>query len=297
MARFTNKNENSDDKVTELDNLVELNADEASDENLEQTAEIDLNEPETEYAYEDDDYYYIEEEVEVQKKRPLVARFFLGILTIIRNILILVLVLGLLTGAFVFFSVFIGTINYPVAHSEIIEENAEKYSLEPQLLAAIIKTESGYDETAVSSVGARGLMQIMPDTATWIAQQMGIEYKPEYLDDPEYNIAMGSFYISYLINHFQNQDLAIAAYNTGASNVDQWIADGTITWERDSLSAIPYRETRDYVVKVNRAKQVYDIFYSEGLKEAENQNTFSLAFDNMLDLFRWTKNSMSLKME
>lgn len=289
------KDPSKDQVVTVVDKdnpAIEDDDDVDEDDDIDEDDDDDID-----YYYEDDEYYYVEEEVEVAKRRPLIVRFFLGILTIIRNIVILVLVLGLLTGAFIFFSVFIGTINYPVEYSEIIDENAEKYSLDPQLIAAIIKTESGYDETAVSQVGARGLMQIMPDTAQWSAQQMGIEYKSEFLDDPEYNIEMGSFYIAYLINQFQNQDLAIAAYNTGASNVQAWIDDGTITWERDSLSAIPFQETRDYVVKVNRAKEVYDIFYADGLEQAENQNTFGLAFDNMLDLFRWARDSVMLENE
>lgn len=237
--------------------------------------------------YDDDDDYY--------EHRPLWKRFFGGIWKILRNLIILVLVLAVLITTFTFFSVFMGTLNHPVKYDDLIEEAAEKYSLSPYLVAGVIKVESSYKEKAVSPVGARGLMQLMPETAQWCAGQMGVEYKPEFLDDAAYNIDMGCFYLSYLVQHFQNYDLAIAAYNTGSKNVDQWIEEGLVNWDKDSLKSIPYQETREYVKKVSRAEEVYRVFYGEGLSEAAGDNHFGLALDNFIDLIRWTVDRAKLR--
>lgn len=205
-----------------------------------------------------------------------------------KNLLILLIILTMLFFIGTFIAVYVGTSRYPIKQTDVIEKHARTYGVEPNLIAAIVKTESDFVPDAQSAVGARGLMQLMPDTAKWAAEQLKLDYSPDKLDDPDYNIKLGTFYISYLIQRYQNKDLAIAAYNTGFSNVDKWLKEGTISWERESLKAIPFSETRDYVIKVNRAKRIYDVFYAEGDLPKQGEGTFSTALDNYVDVLRWT---------
>ena len=124
-------------------------------------------------------------------------------------------------------------------------------------------------------------MQLMPETAQWCAEQMGISYEPTQLFDPQYNVRMGCFYLSYLIGRYQNVELALAAYNTGFVNVDQWLEQGVITRDTKSLQNIPIEETANYVVRVRSAKEMYDLFYREGLPDEKTQeHTLRLAFSN-----------------
>lgn len=203
---------------------------------------------------------------------------------ILRNFLIILLVLLVVFVGATYWIVYQGTGKYPVYYTELIEREARSYGLEPTLVAAIIKTESDYRPDVVSEANARGLMQLTPETADWCAKQLKIDYDTQKLNDPEYNIHLGSFYLSYLIAKYQNQDLAIAAYNAGAVNVDSWLDSGKITREKESLDSIPFSETKEYVLRVNRAKKVYDTFYRDGFPTREQQEKrWSLALHNWLN--------------
>jgi hypothetical protein len=111
--------------------------------------------------------------------------------------------------------------------AEFVRENAEKYNLPEDLLFGIIWVESRFDERAVSPVGARGLMQLMPSTAKYLAECIQWEGRTNSFS-PEFNIAAGSYYIARLIREFNgNEDLALAAYNAGPTKVRQWLtSDG-----------------------------------------------------------------------
>ena len=200
---------------------------------------------------------------------------------IFRNLLIIFLIVILILSGISFFLVYQGTKNYAIQYGEVITEQAEKFGLEPTLVAAIVDTESSFNPSAESHQGARGLMQLLPKTAKWVASQISIEYDDEKMWDPEYNVELGSYYLSYLVGHFQNIEFAVAAYNGGLNAVDSWIADGLISRDTDSFSEIPFEETRDYVKKVMHKKAIYDVFYKEGLPdEAAQSDTFALAFTN-----------------
>jgi soluble lytic murein transglycosylase len=120
---------------------------------------------------------------------------------------------------------------------------------------ALIYAESGFNPTAGSSAGARGLMQLMPGTAQGVAQQLGIEYEPNKITDPHYNMKLGIKYISDQVKN-RNGDLvmALASYNAGPGAVNKWISEG---WVSTDINGIPYRETRAYVPRVLAVMQVY----------------------------------------
>ncbi|MCD8390280.1 MAG: lytic transglycosylase domain-containing protein [Firmicutes bacterium] len=137
---------------------------------------------------------------------------------------------------------------YPVAYSEYIIKYADEYELDIFLVMGVIKQESNFVPDAESDY-ACGLMQLTEETAAWNAEQMGLndyDYK-----DPETNIRIGCHYLRYLIDHYQNTDTALAAYNAGMGNVSEWLANPDYSSDGVTLDEIPFSETRHYVKKVN----------------------------------------------
>ena len=146
----------------------------------------------------------------------------------------------------------------PQQYAESVQKYSERFNVPEELIWAVIKTESGFDSSAVSSKGAVGLMQLTEDTFNEISNQRLKEgLAPGMRYDPDTNIRYGTYYLSYLYARYNNWDAAIAAYNGGLGNVDQWMGDG----EKLSVDSIPFAETRNYVKKVNRARQKYEDLY------------------------------------
>jgi soluble lytic murein transglycosylase len=165
---------------------------------------------------------------------------------------ILTFLLVTLLGILYYQSNWLGRMMYPIKYREEIEANAAKYGIDPLLVAAIIRVESNYKPKLVSSKGAVGLMQLMPETAQWILNMEGFSaLTMDSLNDPKSNIMMGSKYIN-LLNHQFNSNLAevLAAYNAGPGNVSKWretnIWDGTL----ENINQIRFWETRKYVDRV-----------------------------------------------
>lgn len=153
-----------------------------------------------------------------------------------------------------------------------VEKYSKEYDVDPRLVMAIIKTESGFKEKAQSHMGAVGLMQLLPETADWVTDQMGIEYKESMLTDSDYNIMIGTYYLRYLFNYFKSEDLAILAYNGGPGNVSKWIESGIITSNPASYKKIPVEETKEYIIKVKENKLMIsriwdDIINTKGLSQ------------------------------
>lgn len=154
------------------------------------------------------------------------------------------------------------TQRYPLAYRPAIADCAEDHGLDPYLVAAVIRAESRFRPEATSPQGARGLMQIMPDTGRWVAEQMGLPYDDAYLYDPAYNIRLGCWYLSALLGEFAGDPvLALAAYNGGLTNVYTWLNSQQWTGERDTLAQIPFAETRHYVANVLRDQRRYCLLY------------------------------------
>lgn len=151
---------------------------------------------------------------------------------------------------------------YPLEYWPIIERYALAKQVDPMMVAALIRNESDFDPKALSPPGARGLMQIMPETGQWIALQMQIPYTDEMLWDPEYNIMLGCWYLENLSDEFAGDlVLALASYNAGRNNVKKWLEENRWTGEHTTLRQIPFAETRTYVAKVLRDVQIYRWIY------------------------------------
>jgi soluble lytic murein transglycosylase len=155
-------------------------------------------------------------------------------------------------------------LSYPRPYSDTVQAAAAQYGVDPLLIWAVMREESRYDPEADSYVGARGLMQVMPATQEWIAEEMGEEIAPGDAYDPETNIRMGAWFLRFLSDHFQDDlELVIAAYNGGAGSVDSWLADPLVSNRDDLLRWIRYGETREYLSRVLLSYRVYRALYGE----------------------------------
>ena len=153
-------------------------------------------------------------------------------------------------------------VTLPLRHEDVIRQQAADKDLDASLIAAVIYAESHFrDQT--SHAGARGLMQITPQTADEIARRSGgTEFEQGDLGTPQINISYGSWYLRWLLDHYGgNETLAVAAYNAGTGNVDQWIGANPGMKARE----IPFPETREYVVKVLDARREYRVEYAREL--------------------------------
>ena len=154
---------------------------------------------------------------------------------------------------------------YPMRYREYVEQYAEQNGLEPTLVFAVIKTESSFRADAVSSVGAIGLMQIMPSTAEKLAKRLSEETpSEEALCDPETNIRYGCAMLAWMRSEFGSMDTVLAAYNAGWGNVRRWLADKSYSSDGVTLDVIPFKETENFVSRVNLAAEKYRELYYGG---------------------------------
>lgn len=151
-------------------------------------------------------------------------------------------------------------LEYPLKYEQQVVKYSAEYGLDPYFVCALIDTESKFQPDAVSRDNAQGLMQVMPDTAEWIAKKLDL--KNYDLHDPDTNIRFGCWYLNFLKDKFSgNLQLMIAAYNAGHGKVEQWLAEGYGTRDGEALTEIPYAETKNYLDKVNRAYAQYQKLY------------------------------------
>jgi soluble lytic murein transglycosylase len=148
-------------------------------------------------------------------------------------------------------------LRYPLAYDHIVVGHAANYDLDPALLAAVIYRESRFDAGARSSSGAIGLMQLLPETAKGIALHTGgSRFRVADLYDPEINVRYGAFYLRRLLTKYGDERLALAAYNAGQANVDEWRVQG---------KGIVFTETREYVDSVMKTRDIYADAYRKEL--------------------------------
>jgi soluble lytic murein transglycosylase len=154
----------------------------------------------------------------------------------------------------------------PLKHEDIIRQQAAEKGLDPALIAAVIYQESKFRDRT-SSAGAKGMMQLLPSTAEFIAHKSGgTQFEVQDLATPQINIAYGSWYLRYLIGHYNgNQMLAVAAYNAGEDNVDQWVSNAGGPNSFDVNADIPFPETRAYVQGVLSKRKAYRNNYAKEL--------------------------------
>ena len=155
---------------------------------------------------------------------------------------------------------------YPYPYRSVVEHYAAKYHVDSSLVAGMILSESKFRSEAKSHRGAVGLMQLMPETALWISEQIDDEeYSLGALHEPQKNIEYGTWYIASLEEEFGGNDvLALAAYNAGRGNVHDWMEENHWSMDFHEVSAIPYEETRAYVASVLKNRQKYLQLYGAG---------------------------------
>ena len=141
---------------------------------------------------------------------------------------------------------------FPKKYKNYVISYSEEFDIDPALVYAIIKVESGYNPNAVSRSGALGLMQILPSTAQWIAEELGEVYDENEMFNPKTNLKFGCFYLRYLFDKFEKFDIAICAYNAGEGKVFDWIEDGVLLRDK-----IDFLETKNYLDKVESYYKVY----------------------------------------
>ena len=156
-------------------------------------------------------------------------------------------------------------IRFPVKHQDQVYKNAERSEIDPAWIYAMMRQESAFMPDAISPVGARGLMQLMPATAKSVARKLKQKYPSKYeLLQPEKNIRLGTAYLKEVYQRFENPVLAIAAYNAGPHRVKRWLPEADMPadiW----IELVPFKETRNYLKNV----LAYTVIYAEKLDEKD----------------------------
>jgi len=152
---------------------------------------------------------------------------------------------------------------YKWPHAQEIHIHSAKYRVDPYLVVAVMKNESGFNAEAQSHRGAMGLMQIMPETGAWIAKSIDFpNFKDKMLLLPELNIKFGCWYLGELEHEFeQNEILTLAAYNAGRGTVKDWMKENKWDYKFDDTTLIPFDDTRKYVDQVIRDRKRYQYLY------------------------------------
>ena len=155
--------------------------------------------------------------------------------------------------------------HYPLMYSDMIRKSASEFNLSPALVAAVIMNESSFRPSAESSVGAHGLMQLMPDTAEWIARKLRVDdYSAQSLDDPQTNIRLGCWYLNYLSSLFSGDPLCVVcAYHAGQGEVAGWLSNPLYSNDGKTLihSSLPEGPTKNYAGRVIRDYGIYKAKY------------------------------------
>ncbi len=182
-----------------------------------------------------------------------------------KNLISVIIVILIMILIFVLFKDDILKSIYPKTYSEIIYTYSEEYSVEENLIYAVIKAESNFESKAVSNKSAIGIMQIVEDTAIDVAKKNNIDIDTENIKeellDIDNNINIGTKYLSTLLNQYGNIEVALAAYNAGIGTVNNWIEKQIIKADGSDIENIPYKETNNYVRKILRDYDIYNYLY------------------------------------
>lgn len=173
-----------------------------------------------------------------------------------------ILIAAILTLTVIFFgSVSILKTLYPSRYGDFVEIYAKENNLSEYFVYAVIECESGFDKNAVSYADARGLMQLTPDTFRWLQTKKGEELSDDMLFDPETNIKYGCYFYGILMKEYEKEETAIAAYHAGMGNVSKWLKNEEYSPDGKTLSEIPFGNTKKYVDKVIKTKNIYSKLY------------------------------------
>jgi soluble lytic murein transglycosylase len=182
----------------------------------------------------------------------------------VRRVATLVVLLGVAAGVFAYVNAtsppWYERLRYPLGYEQIVRGHARNYRLDPALLAAVIYQESKFRPSVRSRSGAIGLMQLQPATAEGIAVRTGgTRFRVDDLYEPEINVRYGAWYLRHLLDKYGDERTALAAYNAGQRNVDEWRREG---------KGIAFAETRAYVDRVEKLKRIYRDAYGSKLGPA-----------------------------
>ena len=155
---------------------------------------------------------------------------------------------------------------FPLGYRQYVMHYSAKNNLPPELVFAVIRSESGFDHTAVSHAYARGLMQITEDTFEWARWRMGDDENRQFdeMFIPGVNIRYGTAILRLLFDEFIGEREALAAYHAGWGSVTRWLADERFSDDGRTLSYIPFRDTNAYVNYVLFNRDVYLALYDFG---------------------------------
>lgn len=158
-------------------------------------------------------------------------------------------------------------IMYSKKYENLVVIYSEKYQVDSDLIFALIKAESNFNSSAVSGKGAKGLMQLMEETAKDVSKKTDLKIEPDEIGEKllqaDVNIELGTKYISILLEKYNNTAIALTAYNAGIGTVDNWIEKGVIKKEGEDIQNIPYKETNNYVRKILRDYKIYKKLYGK----------------------------------
>lgn len=155
---------------------------------------------------------------------------------------------------------------YPRKYEEIVSKYYKEYGVDKNLIYAVIKAESNFNSNAESNKGAIGLMQLMENTARDVVikndmNEINLNNLKEELRNSEYNIKIGVKYLSVLSEKYNNTAIALAAYNAGSGNVDNWLEKKVIKSDGSDIEKIPFKETNLYIRKILRDYEIYERLY------------------------------------
>lgn len=183
-----------------------------------------------------------------------------------KGIIYLILFISIIVFLFVFKNDIL-KLFYPKKYEDIVSKYASEYNVDKNLIYAVMKAESDFNENAISNKGALGLMQIMEDTAKEIAKKNNIQIdennSKEDILKVENNINIGTKYLSILLEKYNNIDLALAAYNAGTGNVDNWIEKEVLNEDGSNIENVPYKETNNYVRNILQNYKIYNMLYNK----------------------------------
>lgn len=161
-------------------------------------------------------------------------------------------------------------------YKSLIISCTEKFGLDSTLVLAVVRVESNFNKNAKSNKNAYGLMQIKKDTFDYVCAIYGFSYNKNQILVPEINILVGCAYLRYLIDKFDGELEALAAYNAGEGNVKAWLKDENLSKDGKTLDKIPFKETKSYVDKVINYQKLYRGIINESSCTACYANNFIL---------------------
>jgi soluble lytic murein transglycosylase len=160
---------------------------------------------------------------------------------------------------------------FPLPYEAIVRREAARNGIDPMLVAGLMRQESGFQPDVISHAGAVGLMQVLPKTGRLLARRLKLRYSQQKLTDPEYNLRLGTLYLSELLKQFGSPEAALAAFNAGEDRISAWQAERKYDETAELVESVPFTETREYIQIVLRNAEVYRMVYGEAGKQPGGQ--------------------------